>query len=116
MIPLEQLSQNALDQDLPLTPAFYARMHAEAERHAALRFRRRRVYVRLRILSGVAAGIVAIAGALWMRIGSAPMTSETITVGLMTLASAPDFTPPSTDLAECLLAFQEYPGWGSGTQ
>ena len=117
MTTLEELSQNALDQDLPLTPDFYARMHAEAERHGALRLRRRRTHFRLRLLSGIAAGIIAIVGAAWMLPQGNTITSETLTVGLMTLASTPDFTPPSADLAECLLAFQEYPGeWRDGVQ
>ena len=109
---LEELSQNALDHDLPLSPAFYARMHAEAERHAAVRLRRRRTRFRMRLLSGIAAGLVAVAGTVLALPRGERMTSEKLTVGLMTLASSSDFTPPSNDLAECLLAFQEHPGYG----
>jgi len=107
---LETLSQNALDQDVPLSADFYARMHAEAERHAELRLRRRRHIFRLRLLSGVAAGLVAMFGVtLALLPRHETMTSEKLTVGLMTLMSYPDFAPSNADFAESLLTFQELP-------
>ena len=107
---LETLSQNALDHDVPLSTDFYARMHAEAERHAALRLRRRRRTFRLRLLSGIAAGLAVMFGmTLTLLPRHDTMTSEKLTVGLMTLMSYPDFAPSDADFAESLLAFQELP-------
>ena len=107
---LETLSQNALDQDVPLSADFYARMHSEAERYAALRLRRHRRAFRLRLLSGVAAGIVVMLGVtLALLPKNEPMTSEKLTVGIMNLMSYPDFVLSDADFAESLLAFQELP-------